>query len=431
MEAENCPQILYRLRPPKAIYEFNELEKQEIHFSRFNELNDPMEGFLNLYWKGDKVVWVNFFKNFITSLFVLNYWFRFLYKNGSLENKPIWIPQDAEDVIFWRSKKELNYLFDEFFKDATIIKLIDFLSSSKTNKYSDEIIFILTIIIGELQHNIQRVFVGHKYDKCRDDYINEYITYNGIDFKEKRTKLLITIIRDLYISDCFNSEIEPIKSFKKYILTDFSSDFLKELEKNLYMEHYTASFTENIEDLSLWGYYADGHKGFALKFKTPISFKENGAIHKKIQYTDTFPEIDFFQNIAGGVNVSTLDNAWWVDIKEKKESYLYEKMSSNLDEWRKKYWGLINQNLSLKNMAWEKEKEYRYIINDKFINYSNNRNLVYDLSCLCGIVFGARMETSDKLEIIRILESKIEMNQEFNFYQAVYEDGKIKTIKAF
>ncbi len=37
-----------------------ELAKQEIYFASPSELNDPMEGFSNIVFKGDKIVWHNF-----------------------------------------------------------------------------------------------------------------------------------------------------------------------------------------------------------------------------------------------------------------------------------------------------------------------------------------------------------------------------------
>ena len=45
-----------------------ELEKQEIYFASPSELNDPMEGFSNIVFKGDKIVWHNFFKHYVMCL---------------------------------------------------------------------------------------------------------------------------------------------------------------------------------------------------------------------------------------------------------------------------------------------------------------------------------------------------------------------------
>ncbi|TLD87247.1 hypothetical protein [Helicobacter sp. MIT 05-5294] len=58
---ENSEKMFYRLRSLKSIFEYKELENQEIYFAPLDELSDPMEGFRNLVFKGDKIVWKNLF----------------------------------------------------------------------------------------------------------------------------------------------------------------------------------------------------------------------------------------------------------------------------------------------------------------------------------------------------------------------------------
>ncbi len=59
---------MYRFRTIASILDkHNELEKQEIYFSNPDELNDPMEGYKDVFWKGDKIVWKNFIINYVKS----------------------------------------------------------------------------------------------------------------------------------------------------------------------------------------------------------------------------------------------------------------------------------------------------------------------------------------------------------------------------
>lgn len=51
--------LFYRFRKTQNIFDFKELENQEIYFASNKELNDPMEGFKNLVFNGDKIVWRN------------------------------------------------------------------------------------------------------------------------------------------------------------------------------------------------------------------------------------------------------------------------------------------------------------------------------------------------------------------------------------
>ena len=60
---------IYRFRSIENLLgKYKELENQEIYFAAPEELNDPIEGFREVYWQGDIIVWKNFFKNYITQL---------------------------------------------------------------------------------------------------------------------------------------------------------------------------------------------------------------------------------------------------------------------------------------------------------------------------------------------------------------------------
>jgi len=48
---------LYRYRPMAAVLgKYKELENQEIHVSGPLDLNDPMEGYKDVFWQGDTVL---------------------------------------------------------------------------------------------------------------------------------------------------------------------------------------------------------------------------------------------------------------------------------------------------------------------------------------------------------------------------------------
>jgi len=51
---------LYRFRPVDAVLgEYEELAKQETYFAPPEKLNDPMEGYKDVFWSGDLIVWRN------------------------------------------------------------------------------------------------------------------------------------------------------------------------------------------------------------------------------------------------------------------------------------------------------------------------------------------------------------------------------------
>ena len=48
---------VYRFRTmDNLLGEHQELKKQEIYFANPEQLNDPMEGLRDIFWRGDKIV---------------------------------------------------------------------------------------------------------------------------------------------------------------------------------------------------------------------------------------------------------------------------------------------------------------------------------------------------------------------------------------
>lgn len=60
---------VYRFRSTYALLNgFHELENQEIYFASPPELNDPLEGFKDIFWKGDAIVWENLIRHYLLCL---------------------------------------------------------------------------------------------------------------------------------------------------------------------------------------------------------------------------------------------------------------------------------------------------------------------------------------------------------------------------
>ena len=59
----------FRFRSIDALLDkYHELEKQTIYFASPEELNDPMEGFRDIVWRGDKIVWINLLRHYASYL---------------------------------------------------------------------------------------------------------------------------------------------------------------------------------------------------------------------------------------------------------------------------------------------------------------------------------------------------------------------------
>ena len=59
----------YRFRPAHHLLAgYRELERQEIFFASPEKLNDPLDGFKDVFWLGDSVLWTNLFKHYLLCL---------------------------------------------------------------------------------------------------------------------------------------------------------------------------------------------------------------------------------------------------------------------------------------------------------------------------------------------------------------------------
>ena len=119
---------LYRFRSDPN-FTLDELEKNYFYFSLPNELNDPMEGFINLYWEGDKILWKNFLKHYLYTLTntIIN-----IYILPEAINNPLPIHFDESKF----PTKELQNIFedlrDTFFKNKEVNCFLDYLTNYKT-----------------------------------------------------------------------------------------------------------------------------------------------------------------------------------------------------------------------------------------------------------------------------------------------------------
>lgn len=61
--------FFYRFRSTNALLgERKELDRQEIYFASPGQLNDPVEGFKDVYWRGDSIVWRNLIRHYLLCL---------------------------------------------------------------------------------------------------------------------------------------------------------------------------------------------------------------------------------------------------------------------------------------------------------------------------------------------------------------------------
>tara|TARA_Y100000768_G_C23988359_1_gene690398 strand:- start:3970 stop:5400 length:1431 start_codon:yes stop_codon:yes gene_type:complete len=458
--------FIYRFRTLESLQNYNELQNQEIYFSDANCLNDPIEDYKDIFWSGDKILWTNFFKHYLICLQNLYFKIRIGGEKYSIDDDSISIFLNYERLPTPIYKQSTLNLFKDFFKRKNVIQLLDGLSSRKNVRREELLLYLESI-------HMLSLYLVHKHDITNSDSdsvsTDEFPLFFDRNFFEVLAKAQSEVSNDIDVEAALfgvsyynsyqsklikelNGEI-ALPHSKKFYLYDYPLKFLDKLSELMHWPWYTACFTKNPSNSSMWGYYTSGHTGVCLKFKTQVkrgkqgiclSYSESNDLKSsqetekksdlflqfhKIKYNEKLQPIDFFQSI-GRLSREELIKNWYSD-DNNNISKVVKSTIQNHNTWRDDYWNCFLNNISVKSKEWSHEQELRLIyystLDDKIDKC--RRLLRYNWSDLDGIIFGVKTPETVKLEIIKIVYEKCKLyrRQSFNFYQAFYNkvDGSI------
>ncbi|EPU4032597.1 DUF2971 domain-containing protein [Enterobacter asburiae] len=465
----------YRFRRCSALLgEWKELETQTIFFAEPNSLNDPMEGYRDIVWKGDDVVWMNLFKNY---LFCLEHVFS-LYKIGGddfdIKDDDILVFSGGGDLPTPEYKDIFLRISSEFTNHEIVIRMVDELSKRKYPVRRDELTlyftqlqFIALRIIDKVhnEYGLARLFSSTAFDnsvmyeknlvKLLDDGLITKVD-EVVDYNESGAGAILAVMKarheiqmELGLLRKIDGSLINITSNKEMIFLDFSRRYLSRLEKLLFPSWYTACFMTECKDSAVWGHYGENHTGVCLIFESDedegvntinlnqvVGLGGDGEIHgfspcklHPIDYISGVGVTDFF-TMLGRLPIPKLNSEWYTF--NSKRSMCSRGINESVSLWREKYWDSFISDITKKTQHWEYENEYRMIIIDDFSDYSSpeRRALTYDFSSLKGIIFGLNTQEKDKISIIEIIKRKCRVNKinDFKFYQAYY-NPKTKSIE--
>lgn len=455
--------MLYRFRSMKYLLgEYNELEKEEIYFASLNELNDPLEGMLQTIWDGDEIAWKGLINNY---LLCLEHIFS-LYRLGASLEELLDIPvfRTSESLQTERRTNIYEDIRKEFFENTQVNRVIEFFGNRDIVMSQKEVLCFLRyfhiravkivikvhyengLISDEEMKNISKQKLEIFKSSDEEKIIGAFIKYR-ID-NDEQAKVLFDILSSIYeqnilkIQVAFYEKINDMQKKWAYIFMDFTQKYIESLMKLMYPNCFVSCFSQDFSNSSMWGNYADCHKGACLIFDTngiegeesiplclPYSYNSDGSSYKytdrkfsRIEYNLKSKPINFFESL-GRLNGIQLTQ-WLVD-ENKNKSKNYEQIYKNMDKWRKSYWDYFQEANCKKTKDWEYEKESRLYIYDSFFEFKDpkERAIKYKFENLNGIIFGIKTTIEDKIKIVKIIEQKCKKykREEFNFYQAVYD----------
>lgn len=465
---------IYRLRSTESLLgKYKELENQEVYFAKPIELNDPVEGFKNMFWFGDKVVWKNFLKHYLLCLEHICLLSTIGGEEYPIDSSHIPVFKTENDLPTQQYKDMYQEICQLFFAHKIISKYPEYLSFRKNPLRRNELYFYLRMLHFYALDTILTVYENYRHinKRPKDDAFRQAGTKGIIDFEkidannlEQEHPDIEDITEQFYAAaneTFFQLELAyqynnpTLSNFKnrRLIITEFPEKYLKQLEKIVHPDWYVAAFSANCNNPSMWGHYGDNHRGVCLKFKADLvqdkpainlhgiigwgdSKEESGPIYGdrdcpfyKVNYTGKYPEVDFFRSL-GCLPGPAL--TWWYLDENSNKSSCNEDVYKDVNQWREKYWSDLQKNLTIKLEDWSYEEEYRLILYGNFTDYGDvaKRKLKYHFKDLEGIIFGVNTSEQDKLSIMKIIENKCrnEKRQDFKFYQAYYsrKTGKIE-----
>ena len=420
----------YKYRSAEKLLKYKELERQEIFFATPKELNDPMEAYKTIVFKGDEILWHNLFTKYFH--FYAEIIYQEVYRHSIKTNS-------------------FEYVYKIFINN--INNLVS--TISKFTIYKHELtLYLLTLT----QYIDILLFEFYSCSKCKDFQENLEL--------RKVCEIVLLFINGLLLarkkhykfnmlSALLTSPLSQI--FKMDIYTYRVSLFIEQLENLMSPKVISTSFSETCNNTLMWTHYSENHTGVCLIFDT----KENNSfelsiidsynrimIHHLSKHMETKPRIrnkyikdtcvlkpivykldlkpiNFFENILP-INEKL---KWYTSNITNEISSLYQ---SNINN---SIIADVTKNFMNKANKWKYEKEWRiaYFYDLNISIPTKLRKFKYDFNSLNGIIFGIRTPAEVRHKIISIIANKCKKvgRKKFNFYdmQIDTNNGNLKKIR--
>lgn len=444
--------MLYRFRSTGRLLTDGELENHYFYFASPSQQNDPMEGYVDYFWKGDYIAWLGLFKHYAWQVFMTM--LTIPLKPEVADLYKLHLAQTEIHVKETRLPELRTQIEKVISSDRHITNLATVLGKSEKEFSGSELQMLLLFPHKLALHyayqtlqkigielflnpkNIEHLFAIEVAHRGIDD-VSMIIEREGENFSA-----ICDVANHAFDSVKLISQINAIQSacpadYKTtvFLFADFCENYVRQVPRLSYPDWYCVCFNTDISNPALWGYYADGHKGVCLVFKNEpkdgmrLTEMQNGGrvdhfpIHK-VNYGTAPVRVDFFRSLG---RLFGDERSHWLMHEGAKSQVLIDIFSQET-AWRDEFYSTNTNRLLIKSSAWEEEKEYRMVLDDMWENHNEARKFSYEFSDLDGIVFGIKTPTAEKVRIIETVRSLCQAGQRdtFNFYQAVYNTASNK-----
>ena len=459
---------LFRFRPLSRLLDRGELLRQEIFFASPDSLNDPMEGFRDIYWQGDAIIWANLLRHYLLCL----EWGYSLVSLGGEDEALSWknIPIFNVDEIAptQQYSDRIGKLVDAFLGNDAVQSLVLSLAARTHPIRREELAAYLqpvhTLALSIIQQNYREHGLAKKTnpDPGIDAYLKQtmdqvklmldHVARLGAEISDAERAIAALfmahrqMVSEIKFIHRYNNPDKPIEPNRAFVLFEFPNEYVTKLETLVYPDWYTACFMKECRDSSVWGSYGDNHTAACLIFKVSegeappslrlrriAGYNSGGPVidyvphhFQEVVYENKHSPVDFFRSL-GRLPIPDLSRAWYTD-RAGQRSVCADDMFNDEDAWRTRYWDTFNHGVTRKLEAWHYEREQRLILTGMHYDFTEPASRVtqYDFKDLVGIIFGIKTPIDKKVAICKVIEDKCRAanRTDFKFYQAYYAQEK-------
>ena len=453
---------LFRYRP--FARGLQEIQEQTIYFAPREDLNDPAaEGFLNVYWQGDRIAWEGLFRNYVCSLYNAIKLYLLQAEHSVIKESAVMIDIHRFDDV--PAGKTLEKLGDTFLQCENVKQLTIDLSEGKPRISRDELLFFLYTFHLRALLEVLNAFIDADYN---EESFVEFRDKLTLSIQERRLPSLKAFLKEDIVArqkilhgmiskheDYYTMCVAEISDKQKKtwmsVACNFPKLYIDYLENLIHPETYVACFSASGNNNAMWGQYADNHTGVCLIYDTHTSngnecialrkkygVSSSGEEYKKyvdevcypVNYGGNVCEANFF-TMLGRLNSQQLHG--WLVSKDGKRSCCLNAIYDQEDKWRKEYWKLLYDRYCHKTKEWEYEQEYRLLLINFFFDYTKRETRVikYHFSDLKGIILGAKMLPENRMMIVDAIEKQCRKygRDDFKVYVAEYDHNTDSIIK--
>jgi len=454
---------IYRFRSTRvALHERQELATQEIHLASPKILNDPMEGYKDVFWQGDPILWRNLLRHYLLCL--LRAYEECLWMAGDTFKEPTIYGALTEENLPTEGFRSLfREAVEVFFSERRVLRWVEILSQWTEPVSKEQLLFHLSQAHPFAIQAVNAAFIKQGYSVGTAPHLPPE---GGLNLEpllnlnvDRRASLMnpiweagAEIISQQNLSLIYNQRTRsPAQTSEKrdWLVLHFPRLYIDALVESLiHPPWYTASFSSSCDNASMWSTYGDHHRGIALMFRTEedpagnISLPLDGvmgssfvagknpestpvfarSLHRlhPVNYSTGAPRVDFFRYV-GQLPHPVVLRTWWCDENNNISPRLSD-IGHDMEKWRSELWSFFDECAVRKLPDWDHEQEYRIVVPDLLGLRAQYPNLKYDFGSLAGIVFGMRTSADDKLAAMRIIEPKCRASEkpDFQFFQARY-----------